>query len=451
MYTLQPPQLLLMLSACWLCTVSALAADSWRCPQLPQSGAIGSVVKDQHGHFAYQSGVQPGAVAHGVYVDSADTISNFGKLRISTSASFSDKDQMAAAGWLEGYLTAGRINDHHHNLHHYFVHQLNASLERPMQWVLQQEQWLHQQVAANQQDPYWQVVGLLLGQFDGLYAGYWTAMGAEAGNNGSDRILAREEVLFLNSNGELYDILDYFDSTGAQDRLAAMTADQLYTHVALQGKCSALIKVTADLSDMFFGHSTWDSYTAMTRIYKHYQFSLQQVTGGVAAQSLSFSSYPGEVFSDDDFYIMSSKLVVLETTNHIYNYSVYESLSTASVPSWLRVRTANLLASNGSSWVDTFKQYNSGTYNNQYMVVDLNRFLPRKQLLDGLIWVVEQLPGVVEAADLTQGLARGYWPSYNVAYFPNIYEWAGYPNIIQMSQEKGKEYDQPTRWLMYQV
>eukprot|EP00879_Flechtneria_rotunda_P024342 GHRR01025801.1.p1 GENE.GHRR01025801.1~~GHRR01025801.1.p1 ORF type:complete len:128 (+),score=31.93 GHRR01025801.1:378-761(+) len=127
MYTLQPPQLLLMLSACWLCTVSALAADSWRCPQLPQSGAIGSVVKDQHGHFAYQSGVQPGAVAHGVYVDSADTISNFGKLRISTSASFSDKDQMAAAGWLEGYLTAGVCTLVHHISH----------MQNPRSWCAQ--------------------------------------------------------------------------------------------------------------------------------------------------------------------------------------------------------------------------------------------------------------------------------------------------------------------------
>lgn len=45
------------------------------------------------------------------------------------------------------------------------------------------------------------------------------------------------------------------------------------------GKCSALIKVSADLSDIFMGHSTWDSFTAMTRIYKHYQLNLQQVTG----------------------------------------------------------------------------------------------------------------------------------------------------------------------------
>lgn len=75
-----------------------------------------------------------GAVAYGVYVDSAHTMSNFGKLRIVTSAEHSDLDQMNAAGWLEGYLTASRINDHHHNLKHYFVHQLNASLDKPMQW-----------------------------------------------------------------------------------------------------------------------------------------------------------------------------------------------------------------------------------------------------------------------------------------------------------------------------
>jgi hypothetical protein len=124
------------------------------------------------------------------------------------------------------------------------------------------------------------------------------------------------------------------------------------------------------------------------------------------------------------------------------------------VPSWLRVRAANLLAADGESWVNTFKRHNSGTYNNQvcvcvracvracfcwcchdegkplltvppriaapsraqltthvqYMVVDLKRFKPRRQLEPGLLWVVEQLPGMVEAADLTSTLALGYWP-----------------------------------------
>jgi len=44
----------------------------------------------------------------------------------------------------------------------------------------------------------------------------------------------------------------------------------------------------------------------------------------------------------------------------------------------------------------------------QYMVVDLKRFQPRKQLQDGLLWLVEQLPGMVEAADMTNTLSRGY-------------------------------------------
>lgn len=42
-----------------------------------------------------------------------------------------------------------------------------------------------------------------------------------------------------------------------------------------------------------------------------------------------------------------------------------QGLSPASVPSWQRVRAANLLAADGQQWVNTFKRHNSGTYNNQ--------------------------------------------------------------------------------------
>jgi len=77
-----------------------------------------------------------GAVAHASFLDSIHTTSNFGKLRVVTSAAHPDLDQMFGAGFLEGYLTAERIMDHHTNLHAYFVGTLNVSLEEPMEWCV---------------------------------------------------------------------------------------------------------------------------------------------------------------------------------------------------------------------------------------------------------------------------------------------------------------------------
>lgn len=38
--------------------------------------------------------------------------------------------------------------------------------------------------------------------------------------------------------GELYDVMDMYDSEEAQARLDRMDANQLFTHLALQGECS---------------------------------------------------------------------------------------------------------------------------------------------------------------------------------------------------------------------
>lgn len=45
----------------------------------------------------------------------------------------------------------------------------------------------------------------------------------------------------------------------------------------------------------------------------------------------------GELSSDDDFYMLDSGLVVLQTTNDIHNTSLYDLLDYRSVVSWQRV------------------------------------------------------------------------------------------------------------------
>ena len=77
------------------------------------------------------------------------------------------------------------------------------------------------------------------------------------------------------------------------------------------------------------------------------------------------------------------------------------------------------LAVDGESWTKIFSEYNSGTYNNQWMVIDNNLFTPGdEKLAPGLLWVLEQIPGYFRREDLTHVLEqRTFWPSYNSPYF----------------------------------
>jgi hypothetical protein len=52
-----------------------------------------------------------GAVAWGEFIDASATKSNFGQLRVQTYGAYPDGDQMFAAGFLEGYITAGKFRN----------------------------------------------------------------------------------------------------------------------------------------------------------------------------------------------------------------------------------------------------------------------------------------------------------------------------------------------------
>jgi hypothetical protein len=80
--------------------------------------------------------------------------------------------------------------------------------------------------------------------------------------------------------------------------------------------------VTPDLGDLLMAHSSWFIYGSMLRIYKHY--TLNVAVG--AMRSASFSSYPGVLSSLDDFYLHDTGIVLLQTTNSVFNSTLYEQV-----------------------------------------------------------------------------------------------------------------------------
>ena len=59
---------------------------------------------------------------------------------------------------------------------------------------------------------------------------------------------------------------------------------------------------------------------------------------------------------------------------------------------WIRNVVANRLALDGATWADVFKRFNSGTYNNQWMIVDYNKFIPGSTNMTDVLYVLEQIP-----------------------------------------------------------
>lgn len=56
------------------------------------------------------------------------------------------------------------------------------------------------------------------------------------------------------------------------------------------------------------GHSTWDDYSEMLRVYKHYDLGLLGTateSSGLGVYQVTFSSYPGCLSSTDDWYTIN--------------------------------------------------------------------------------------------------------------------------------------------------
>ena len=275
------------------------------------------------------------AVASGSYTDMNGTQSGFGQLSVTTSAAFDDVTQMFGAGYVEAALTRARIWSHANNTLAWIASQFKGGVipANVVAFFGKQDAWARANVASNKSAA-WVATGSILAQFDGLAAGY--AALAPAGEELS--------VFQLQSVGAIGDYLDLITAlTDEGPDYDRMTDAELMAAVRKNNHCSALVKVTGDFSELFFAHVAWFIFQSTTRIFKHYNFALHQPE--VAGREMSFSSYPAYLSSLDDWYaVWDSGIAVLETTNNVFNKSLYAAVQPESLFAWHRVRLANLLA-----------------------------------------------------------------------------------------------------------
>ena len=360
-------------------------------------------------------------------VEQTQNKTGWGSLAVATAGTgASGNTDVAAfgAGFAEAYITAPMISDYAaSNLGS--LRTLVAQDPQVTAFVEQNEQWVAAQVRAH--DParhgYWAEVGRVRAQQRGLVAGY---AAARALPGGAARLSALNATDFrlLALAVELGDIRKAVVPSARPD-YARMSTRAFERYVFENTHCSALFKATDTLSEIYASHDTWTTYASMLRLFK---------TVRIGDTEVMFSGYPGILAGVDDFYQTHEKLVVIETTNSVFNNALFPKgvTPTGTVPYWIRVIVSNRLANDAAGWHALFSQHNSGTYNNQWMVLDYKKFTPGQPLVNDTFVVGEQIPSHYVYADQTAFLARGHWPSYNVPFYPQIYELSGYPAMVKL-------------------
>lgn len=329
----------------------------------------------------------------------------FDILAITTNKIFSDDLQAEAAGRLEGFLSHDRINYHYKNI--ISIKGKLTSDERD--FIKKQTEFMKSKYLENPDDPHIYNAHLIYLQFKGMVDEY-----NERTEIAEDKI---DEIDFniMTAFGDMIEIRSKYKS----HVFSKMTVDELKLHFLLNSHCSAIFKAKEDITNVFMAHNSWYYYTMMNRLIKEYNFNFNHPS--VKAKTVIFSSYPATLSSNDDFYVTSQDLSVIETTNIFFNSTFYDLMVPESLLTWQRVIIANRMSQSAEEWSSHFSPYNSGTYNNMYMVLDMKLVdLDNQKIGDKAMFTIEQIPKLVKANDVTNHLRYGYWPSYNTPYDKDI-------------------------------
>ncbi|XP_050032313.2 putative phospholipase B-like 2 [Dermacentor andersoni] len=365
------------------------------------------------------------ALAPVAWANFRDDIQNSGwaYLEVESSPNVPDEVQAYAAGALEAYLTRRLMEAQWENMFaHYcdnqteFCAKVYDFLQKNLDYSSRNEKHLRAV------DPYWNLVHLQMRQLRGLSDAF-----EDVPLDASRETTNVTRALFFSLVGDFLDLEPTLRRTADLHSLSLVPA------------CSALVKVVGDNEDLFVAHDAWFLYKSMLRIQKKYTFPWHYApdtvgpNGIIPGHTITMSSYAGKLVSLDDFYLTSAGLAVTETSIENSNPDLWLLIDAEASPlTWVRAMVATRLATSGREWVDIFAKKNSGTYNNQWMVVDYKLFKPGTAIVNDTLWILEQMPGIMRQKDVSDILRKkSYWPSYNVAYFEDIFVISGQTELVE--------------------
>ncbi len=212
----------------------------------------------------------------------------------------------------------------------------------------------------------------VLNQFDGLFQGQ-----LDGAIRYGKTPLSKEQMYQIAMQADLNDLIPAFSSGNLMFHNKKPNEDPenqapKQFEFLQEKECSGYIKFNKKTNNLISSHNTHNLYSLMNRIFKYYDFDL--VIGNKKLNNYKFSSRPADLNSKDDYYTLSNNMVVLETSLNIWDLSIYKNLITSTVPKWIRINIANKLADSNLEWIELFFKYNSGTHNNQWLIVDYKKF-----------------------------------------------------------------------------
>lgn len=118
-------------------------------------------------------------------------------------------------------------------------------------------------------------------------------------NDSASPRLTFEEFYLLTNAGDLEDLVNLPTSSPVHTASTSLShhgrGQPIWDRAGKSMECSGLIKLTVDGRGLYAGHATFNMYSYMLRIFKHYTYNIRSFA--TAAQTVSFSSRPGDLES----------------------------------------------------------------------------------------------------------------------------------------------------------